>query len=365
MIKTVVGGGISGLAAAVSLANKGEEVVVVERASKAGSKFPESIHGFRNYANMDEIDYIKSRDYDINYLMPIHKIIKLGPSLSSSEIYSEDRPMFYSVKRGDSKKSIDIQLYEQAEKKGVQFRFGESTNLKEADVVATGARFMNGMGYGYNFTGVDVDPEAIIFLLNDRYAPKGYSYAIPYGRDEVCIVVTSFDASSFNQMPMLFERLLKEVPNFSKLIEGGDKGQAFAKIGFYNIPETATVQKKLIVGEAAGFVEADRGFGMHYALESGFLAAKSIAEGLDYDSLWKASFEHHLIKAFRRRLILNRLGNAHYDKLINSGTRMSTDEYVKYKERQNVSMVKQLLLHLHTKNEIRKLRRKYTLENLY
>ena len=33
-----------------------------------------------------------------------------------------------------------------------------------------------------------------------------------------------------------------------------------------------------------------RGFGMNYALESGHLAARSILEGLNYDSLWKVRF---------------------------------------------------------------------------
>ena len=364
-IKTVLGGGISGLAAAISLAGKGEKVELVERASRIGIKFPESIHGFRNYSNIDETEYITSRGYSIDHLMPIHNIVKLSPSLSPSEIYSKDRPMFYAVKRGNAPESIDMQLYKQAENMGVKFRFGETINANEADIVATGAKFINGMGYGHNYTNVDVDNDSIIFLLNDRYAPKGYAYAIPYGKNEVSIVVTSFDSSSFNQMQVLFNRLMKEVPNFSKLAEGGERGQAFAKIGFYSIPETAVVQKRLIVGEAAGFVEADRGFGMHYALESGFLAAKSIIDGLDYDALWKASFEKHLLKAFKRRLILNRLGNAHYDQLINAGTRMSINEYTKHKEKQSIDIVKQLLLHLHTTNEVRKLRKRYDLKKVY
>ena len=89
---------------------------------------------------------------------------------------------------------------------------------------------------------------------------------------------------------MLFSKLIKEVSAFSDLIDGGKKGPVFAKIGFSLMPRTAKIKNKLLVGEAAGFSEADRGFGMHYALESGFLAAKSLMEGLDYDELWIDSF---------------------------------------------------------------------------
>lgn len=310
---------------------------------------------------MDEKEYIESRGFNINSLRPLHKIIKLGPSLKPSETYSTDKPMFYAVKRGNNEDSIDMQLLKQAESLGVEFKLCKSMSFKDADIIATGARFMNGMGYGHHYSNVNIDDEAIIFLLGDKYAPKGYAYAIPYGKNEVSIVVTSFEPTSFNQMPSFFKRLVEEVPTFSKLVDGADKGPAFAKIGFFNIPNTAQINKRLIVGEAAGFVEADRGFGMHYALESGFLSGQALSEGKDYDQLWKASFRSQLLKAFRRRLALNRLNDSHYDKLINAGAKMSIDEYMKYKKAQNKNIAKQFLLDIYTMNEVAKLRRKFNI----
>jgi flavin-dependent dehydrogenase len=364
-MKTIVGCGLSGLATAVALSLKGEEVEILDRSSVFGSKFPESVHAFRNYSSsVDERDFIKMRGFSINFLKPIHKIVKIGPSSSPAETYSKDKPLFYATKRGDVKASLDRQLFEQADGLQVNFRLGEAAIPKEVDVIATGATFATEMGYGHHYKGVSVDGDTIIFFLNDDYAPKGYAYAIPYGKDEVSVVTTSFDPSTFNKMPALFKHLIEKVPVFSGLIDGAEKGPAFAKIGFSYIPDSAKLKEMLIVGEAAGFSEADRGFGMHYALESGFLAAKALTEKADYDALWKGAFEGELVKAFKRRLMLNRIGNAQYDQLINAGTNMSADEYVRYKETQNTSLIKQVLINLHTANEIRKLRKKFNIKQL-
>lgn len=364
-MKKIKGAGLSGLASAISFALKGEKTIVMDRSSQIGSKFPESVHAFRNYSSqLDEYELIKYRKFLIRHLRPIHKIIKLGPSLIPSIMYAKDRPLFYAVKRGNSEESIDKQLFDQAESLGVTFNFKVNSD-KDVDIIATGPAFSTEIGYGHHYKGVDVDPDTIIFLLNDDYAPKGYAYAIPYGNDSVSVVTTTFDLKSFSKMPMLFSKLIKEVSAFSDLIDGGKKGPVFAKIGFSLMPRTAKIKNKLLVGEAAGFSEADRGFGMHYALESGFLAAKSLMEGLDYDKLWKESFEKELLKAFKRRLILNRIGNNEYDKLINSGTEMSAKDYVKHKEEQNKNLIKDELDNIRLEYEIDKLQKKFDIGRLY
>ena len=81
-MKKIKGAGLSGLASAISFALKGEKTIVMDRSSQIGSKFPESVHAFRNYSSqLDEYELIKSRKFLIKHLRPIHKIIKLGPSL--------------------------------------------------------------------------------------------------------------------------------------------------------------------------------------------------------------------------------------------------------------------------------------------
>ncbi|MEY4491896.1 MAG: hypothetical protein RL085_307, partial [Actinomycetota bacterium] len=59
----------------------------------------------------------------------------------------------------------------------------------------------------------------------------------------------------------------------------------------------------LYVGEAAGLQDCLFGFGMRYAMLSGFLAARSLTEGEDYDCLCREAFGHRLtVGANNRRL---------------------------------------------------------------
>ena len=51
------------------------------------------------------------------------------------------------------------------------------------------------------------------------------------------------------------------------------------------------------------------GFGIAYAIRSGNAAAKAIAEGKDYDALWKAEFLRYLEKDVAYRLPLSVFGD--------------------------------------------------------
>lgn len=366
-MKNIVGAGLSGLSAGINLALSGESVKIIDRSNKIASKFPESVHAFRNYSTReDELTHIKSIGLNLTDLKPIHRIVKYGPSLNPGEMYSEDKPLFYAVKRGNVKQGMDYQLHKQAEGLNINFELGtKNINSQKIDIIATGAAFATEMGYGYHYKNVNVDENTIIFLLNDKYAPKGYAYAIPYGKHEISVVTTSFEPNTFNKMSLFYNKLLEEVDIFSKLIEGGERGETFGKIGFYHLPRTAISKSSLITGEAAGFAEADRGFGMHYALESGALASKSIIENINYDELWKKSFEPELTKAFKRRLILNKIGNLEYDKLINAGTKMSNTEYIKYKDNESKNFLKQLFGNIYINNQIRRIKKSFEIDKFY
>lgn len=54
------------------------------------------------------------------------------------------------------------------------------------------------------------------------------------------------------------------------------------------------------------------GFGMIYTFKSGYYAAKSIIENLDYDDLWKEDFFKQLIISDRNRLLYEKLSNDPY-----------------------------------------------------
>jgi electron-transferring-flavoprotein dehydrogenase len=98
---------------------------------------------------------------------------------------------------------------------------------------------------------------------------------------------------------------LKTAPLFRDYLEGGEMTEWGAKTipegGYYALPERRHGDGVLIVGDAAGFVEVASLKGVHYAMQSGILAARTIFKALqkgdtspaalsEYDGLVNASF---------------------------------------------------------------------------
>ena len=102
----------------------------------------------------------------------------------------------------------------------------------------------------------------------------------------------------------------------------------FTGYAYANVPIRADLGNKKFIGGAAGFVDASRGFGVRYALQSGFLAAKAIIKNENYDVLWKKTFEKELIESLKRRFFLEKLTDEDYEKFI-IGKKVNIAEYQK------------------------------------
>jgi electron-transferring-flavoprotein dehydrogenase len=102
----------------------------------------------------------------------------------------------------------------------------------------------------------------------------------------------------------LFQRM-KLHPLFRSYLDGGEMVEWGAKTipegGYYAVPARRSGAGVVIVGDAAGFVDVPSLKGIHYALQSGMLAARAIYAGLkrgdasaaalaQYDRLVNASF---------------------------------------------------------------------------
>lgn len=80
--------------------------------------------------------------------------------------------------------------------------------------------------------------------------------------------------------------------------------------GFVNfpLPLTAVQGGRPVAGEQAGFQDAPAGFGIHYAMQSGLLAARSIVDGSDYRELWRRELRPLLVASTVNRFLFNVLG---------------------------------------------------------
>ncbi|HET7276429.1 MAG TPA: electron-transfer flavoprotein:ubiquinone oxidoreductase [Longimicrobiaceae bacterium] len=86
---------------------------------------------------------------------------------------------------------------------------------------------------------------------------------------------------------------MKTHPFFRKYLEGGEMVEWGAKTipegGFYALPERLHGDGLLMVGDAAGFVDVPSLKGIHYAMQSGIYAARTIFAALKRDDLTASS----------------------------------------------------------------------------
>jgi hypothetical protein len=106
----------------------------------------------------------------------------------------------------------------------------------------------------------------------------------------------------------------RTVETFRKLVPLEMRnGREFGGYGNFFLRPTQVEGNKLYLGESAGFQDALFGFGMRYAMTSGFLAAQSIIRCINYDTLWKAELLPLLRTSLSNRMIYEILGNSGYE----------------------------------------------------
>lgn len=309
------GAGIAGLTAAINLAKAGFKVVVFEKHKKVGERHHGDFEGIENWTTKENaLDVlakfnINLRDKETRQglsFKPWHKVSIYSPNSQKYEFISKD-PLFYLIKRGPYKDCFDQYLKRQAERLGVKFELGKKVNKEDVDIVAFGhgKRFF-GLAFGIIFK-TDLD-DSVIVILDDNLSPKAYSYLIAVKGEAVLVTCLTQDYERYGNY---FEKTLQRFKSLMKFkIENPKNFGCVAKA------DIMPPQDKIYIGEAAGFQDALWGFGMRYAMLSGYLAARTIIENKNYWQDIKKNI-HPLLKAgIVNRFIWERLGNKGYIKLL-------------------------------------------------
>jgi electron-transferring-flavoprotein dehydrogenase len=113
----------------------------------------------------------------------------------------------------------------------------------------------------------------------------GGSFFYPMGADLVAVgLVVGLDYRSHALDPHILLQRLKGHPLFRKHLDGGKMVEWGAKTipegGLYSIPDRLHGNGVLMVGDAAGLVNVASLKGIHYAVQSGILAARAVAAAL-------------------------------------------------------------------------------------
>jgi len=334
----ILGAGLSGLTAALNLTRAGYDVEVFEKRNDCGGRFRGDLEGLENWSSkVDILDELKSMNIRINFDCNPFKTMYLSDGEEKIRIVSK-KPVFYLVKRGVIEKSLDQGLKNQAVESGVNIHFNSKKSLKDVDIISTGpsSKKITAMDTGIIFE-TEMDDVAIV-LVSSKTSYKGYSYLlVDKGYGCMCTV----SAYKFGNMKTYFK---KTYELFSKLVDLKIKNQRnVGGVGSFLFKKKLQEDGKLIAGEAAGLQDFLWGFGMRYALASGFLAAKSIIEGKSYKRLIKKRFSDKLKASIVNRFYVEKFNN--YEKiLINLGKKLDEGEHINLLyEAYNLSLYRRVL----------------------
>lgn len=245
---------------------------------------------------------------DVDYT-PFKKSKFYGPGLSEKVEFQSNTPLFYLVKRGLEDDCFDKALRRKFIKEGGKIKFNTSPNLKEIDIVATGPKKAKVVASGYTFNTSHEDISCAV--IDSNLAPAGYAYLLIKEGYGTMATVLFDEFGSQSQYLQKTKEAFKE--EFS--IELKNK-KRFNGYGDFSLNKNIEKNGKLYVGEAAGFQDYFLGFGMYFALQSGYLAAESVDKNLDYNELYKKELRESLKVGLSNRFIFESLGHKFYNSLI-------------------------------------------------
>jgi flavin-dependent dehydrogenase len=308
----IIGAGPAGLTAAINLKHAGIDVVVHEQNNDAGLRFNGDFQGLENWSTKeDTIEFLSSVCLSVNFLCkPYSELTVITPS-GREQLVKSPRPLFYLVERGVTEASLDQGLKQQAIAAGVRIIWNDKVEeVREGKtVVATGPKAADAIAKGIVFSTSHED--AAITFVDNRIAPKAYAYLlINSGKATfaTCLFVDFKNERSYFEKA--FDRMQKLVQ-----IDVRSPREFGGFVNFFFKPATKG-NRFWYVGESAGFQDGLWGFGMRYAMMSGYLAAQSIITGRSYESLVQKYIEKMLEVSVADRLIFSLLGNRGYEKAL-------------------------------------------------
>ena len=332
----ILGAGPAGLTAAINLAKQGQKVKVYEKNNDCGMRFRGDFQGFENWTSeTDVLEEIKSMNLATDFWYnPIYQA-EFYDYLRNKRVINFEKPCLYLIRRGMTTDSLDISLKNQALKSGVNIIFNNRISEKEADIIASGPKRVDGIVRGITFeTKTEYNP---VMILDDNLAPKSFAYLlINDGRGCLGTGLTK----NYTQAD---EYLDKTISTFQKLLDIDIKNpKRYTGYGNFFIKNSYFENEKYYVGEAAGLQDYLFAFGLRQAITSGYLAAKSIVENKDYDKLVKEILVPKLKISLTNRFFFRILGNKGYRRFLERGIKIK-DPLSRMNRIYNVSLLQKAL----------------------
>ena len=310
---SIVGGGLSGLAAALAVVRDGGHARVYERRGESGARFHGDFQGLENWSTEgDVLEEIASFGIEPTFdHTPFRECVFFDPD-GREHVCRSQEPLWYLVRRGTDVGTLDQALKAQALAAGVDIEFGQTVeHLPEGGIVAYGPRRVDAIAVGYVFPTDRAD--GAFGAVSDTLAPGGYAYLL-ICRGRATVATCMFDDFHNDK-----QYLARTVEFFEKSV-GLRLQDARAFGGFGNMSPEANVRrgKLLLAGEAAGLQDALFGFGMRYALASGHLAGLAFVRGdlSEYETAYRQHLRPRIHAAAVNRYLYRRAGESGYRRLV-------------------------------------------------
>lgn len=304
---TIIGAGPAGLTAAIVLRRHDIPVRVHEMSTDVGTRLAGDFQGFENWSSRQQLkEFLGEVGIEPDFLcVPYFRGTVFTPGMAPAVITSR-KPIFYLVRRGPMPDTLDTRLKEQALALGAELIFNNRVENSPGQViVGTGPRGADAIASGITFRTDMVDTAAVVF--DSGFAPKGYAYLLVHDGQGTLATVMYGD----------FHReaaCRSEAIDFFRAAMGVEvrNERQFTSYANFFLRNSQVEGNRLYVGESAGFQDFLWGFGMRYAVLSGYLAAHSIIDGADYDALWKLRLRPMLETSLVNRYLLELGGEAGY-----------------------------------------------------
>ena len=333
----IVGAGPAGLVAAINLARADFKVTIYEEKPDVGHRFHGDFQGLENWSSEEDAVVLLERvGIQINYTCQLYNELTVFDANLNKRIIRSQRPLFYLVQRGGWPGCLDYGLMEQASRSGIEIVFNKRVDkLESGGIIGIGPRAADAIAKGIIFNTTMEDTAAAI--LDDKLAPKGYAYLLIY-KGKATMATCMF--RDFKNEREYFERTMETFKKVFPKLNITD-AKEFGGYGNFFFDKPAFENGKYYVGEAAGLQDCLWGFGMRYAMTSGFLAARALIENKDYEALIRDNLIPMQKASLVNRFLFEMLGNNGYRYCINylaGGNAME-----KIKKLYNPSFLKTLL----------------------
>ncbi len=313
----VVGAGIAGTTCARELHRLGHEVEIFEMAIKDKHTRPRQMEGSVNLLqNIPEIEphgsmkriELHSPNVTTSLKGKLGFFYEVGGAngidAKARRTLEELLPIRYST-RIESKMQLQDEFDVIVAADGYR-----STIAKKAGLLVSGTPKRVGVGVGFTVKG-DFDPELIEIWLDNYFSFHGYTYVIPFSKDEASLVSASI-GKTLEHAP--YSSRLKELA----LLRKWELQEGWVDFESWYDYSSFVKDNLYVVGNAGSFTEPAFGFGLKWAIQSAKLCARAINENIDYNHLLREELLPDLDSFEAMRKFFDAAETVDYDKFVKS-----------------------------------------------